>query len=477
MANGVFHTGYQIIVKLAEEDLGNPGRPDLLEEITQPINKRDRHLLQCLEHHQNGVCQAEEDDRSPWMAIRRRTVDGRTTLVAAHLPVRHTPTQEESDKHKAMKERIARAAERHGLSAEPEARTHDGRVRSDVLVTGPAGRIGWEAQYSPITATTVRRHSQAAAEHGITPLWATDNDSAALIDRAPWALVDDVSWRRIMSRNALLVRAGVRHLQRWKCSRYSERRCPVTDSDFSACGRLHVQWDLPALCIPQKRHTEIDELVTASADGEYVPMRIPGQSDPHSYSRMWVSADDRDEWLNIVGPENEPTTTPPADSELTFTGEPLDTKCRYGEETMVFNDRRPKRAKADATGLHTFDEIPQRLFKIPQQREQRLSVTPQQRQAAAALYGCPTATLSPRPTLPVLIAAPMPAMTPQPSSPAAAADAARSAFVHCPAATSVFSANAPMPMAGDSSVPSVRVIFCRALCVLRPGSSRTRHAS
>ncbi|MBL1100600.1 hypothetical protein [Streptomyces coffeae] len=74
MANGVFHTGYQIIIKLAEADLGNPGRPGLLEEITQPINKRDRHLLHCLEHHKHGVCQAEEHDRSPWMAIRRRTV-------------------------------------------------------------------------------------------------------------------------------------------------------------------------------------------------------------------------------------------------------------------------------------------------------------------------------------------------------------------------------------------------------------------
>lgn len=91
----------------------------------------------------------------------------------------------------------------------------------------------------------------------------------------------------------------------------------------------------------------------------------------------------------------EPTAIPPTASELTFTGEPLGTTCRYGEESMVFNDRRLRRTKADATGLHTFDEIPQRLFKIPQQREQRLSVTPQQRQAAAALYGCPVWRIGP----------------------------------------------------------------------------------
>ena len=78
-----------------------------------------------------------------------------------------------------------------------------------------------------------------------------------------------------------------------------------------------------------------------------------------------------------------------------------------------------------------------------------------------------TATLLPRVTPPVLMAAPMPAITPQPSSPAVAAGMAGSTLVHCPAATSVFSTNAPMPSAGDSTVPSSRVIFWVALWVLK----------
>ena len=76
-----------------------------------------------------------------------------------------------------------------------------------------------------------------------------------------------------------------------------------------------------------------------------------------------------------------------------------------------------------------------------------------------------TATLSPRCTAPVLIAAPTPAMTPQPSRPADAGGAAGSTFVHWPECTSVFSAKAPMPSAGESSVPSASVIFCAALWV------------
>ena len=85
-----------------------------------------------------------------------------------------------------------------------------------------------------------------------------------------------------------------------------------------------------------------------------------------------------------------------------------------------------------------------------------------------------TATVSPRLTPPVLIAAPSPAITPQPSRPAAVAGASGSTFVHWPAATSVFSASAPMPSAGLSSVPSASVIFWVALWVLKQYQGRPR---
>ena len=85
-----------------------------------------------------------------------------------------------------------------------------------------------------------------------------------------------------------------------------------------------------------------------------------------------------------------------------------------------------------------------------------------------------TATESPRPTPPVFMAAPRPAMTPHPSSPAAAGLASADTFVACPAATSVFSTNAPMPSAGDSTVPSARVIFWAALWVAKQYCDRPR---
>ena len=84
-----------------------------------------------------------------------------------------------------------------------------------------------------------------------------------------------------------------------------------------------------------------------------------------------------------------------------------------------------------------------------------------------------TATESPGPTSPVSMAAPMPAITPQPSSPATSGFTAGDTLVHWPAATSVFSANAPMPSAGESGTPS-SVIFCVALWVVKQYCGRPR---
>ena len=86
-----------------------------------------------------------------------------------------------------------------------------------------------------------------------------------------------------------------------------------------------------------------------------------------------------------------------------------------------------------------------------------------------------TATESPRLTPPVLMAAPRPAITPQPISPAASGLAAGSTFTACQASTSVNSQNAPMPNAGDSGAPpSASVIFCCALRLAKQYQGRPR---
>ncbi|ROQ35815.1 hypothetical protein EDD98_4891 [Streptomyces sp. PanSC19] len=71
MASGVYHTKCGITINPTFEDLGHPDRPGLLEEITQPVGKRDRDLLQCLTDHQGGDCQCALADKTPWVSVRR----------------------------------------------------------------------------------------------------------------------------------------------------------------------------------------------------------------------------------------------------------------------------------------------------------------------------------------------------------------------------------------------------------------------
>ncbi|GGW08701.1 hypothetical protein GCM10010230_56180 [Streptomyces narbonensis] len=139
-------------MKVPADHCGHPDRPGLLEEITQPVGERDRDLLQCLTDYRGGDCRCALADKTPWMFVRRQRRAGRVVWVAAHLPLTHSATPEECDRHKAMKERIARSALRHGLDVQVEARSPDGRIVTDVLVSGAGGRVGWEAQYSPMKA-------------------------------------------------------------------------------------------------------------------------------------------------------------------------------------------------------------------------------------------------------------------------------------------------------------------------------------
>ncbi len=70
-----------------------------------------------------------------------------------------------------------------------------------------------------------------------------------------------------------------------------------------------------------------------------------------------------------------------------------------------------------------------------------------------------TATESPIAIDPVFIAAPRPAITPQPSKEAVLGLTAASTFIACPASTNVNSEKAPMPKAGERVEPSSNDMF------------------
>lgn len=391
MANGVWHTGYGIEINLSLPDLGYPNRPDLLREITASISERDPQLLECLAHHEGRECLAETGGKSPWMFVRRGRVGGRRPLVASHLPITHKATPAESAQHKATKERVVETAARYGLDAESEVPVANRRTISDAVVTGPGGkRIGWEIQYHHLSPSTVFRRSANAVDHGITPLWVAKDRTAALIDRAPWARVDDMPWKDIADGKEMLIRGGYRHLEVWKCVPSSERHCLVSDG-AGHCGEIHADWFVPVLCLPERKPVHIEDLVVQSATGESVPVYVPSRGNGRAGRHMWVSAGDCARWEELVG-EKEPLPTAPVqedDDVITFAEEEIDRSCHAGEDGWFVSDARPLRDLDQPTGGITLPRMPVRRARGATR------ITPVERAAAAAALGCQPWELGP----------------------------------------------------------------------------------
>ncbi|MFF4567562.1 hypothetical protein [Streptomyces sp. NPDC001435] len=394
MANGVWHRGYNIEVNLSLPDLGHPDRPGLLDEIMTSVAERDPELLECLAHHDGNTCESEAGGKSPWMFVRRGRVGGRRPLVAAHLPVTHKPSAAETDQHKATKERVVATALRHGLeaSAEQPVRGTGGRGVADALVTGPDGtRIGWEIQYYPLSPSAVHRRSVKARDNGVMPLWVTKSDRAALIDRAPWARVDDMDWQDIADGREMLIRGGFRHLQTWRCVPSSVRHC--LEGSGGHCGSIHADWFLPALCEPPKPPIHIEDLIVTSATGESLAVFVPSRHNPRTGRHMWVPVKDCSTWKDMAGPTRlpkEPSHEP--DDDITFSSEELDRSCRAGEEHLAYrSDPRPLRDFGQPTGGLTLPVLPMR----PANAGAPVAVTDPERAAMAAALDCKPWELGP----------------------------------------------------------------------------------
>ncbi|MER7982647.1 hypothetical protein [Streptomyces sp. NPDC095817] len=397
MANGVWHRGYGIEINLSLPDLGHPEFPGLLDEIMTSVSQRDPEMLECLAHHDGYTCESEAGGKSPWMFVRRGRTLGRRPLVAAHLPVTHKPTPAESDQHKATKERVVATALRHGLDAAAESPLGGPRGRSvaDALVTGPDGiKIGWEIQYYHLGTSGVYQRSLKARGNGVTPLWVTKSTRAALIDRAPWARVDDMPWREIAGGREMLIRGGFRYLQTWRCTRSSVRQC-LDNGGAGNCDGVHHDWFLPALCEPSKPAIHIEDLVLTSATGETLPVFVPHRHNPKSGRHMWVPVQDCTLWTDLDGHTRLPDV-PVLEPEgsITFDERDLDRSCSAGQDNDGFrSDPRPERDLGQPTGGLTLPLLASRRPKGGPAGS--LAVTDVERAALAATLNCPVWEIGP----------------------------------------------------------------------------------
>ncbi|SCG11125.1 hypothetical protein GA0115260_112743 [Streptomyces sp. MnatMP-M27] len=88
-------------------------------------------------------------------------------------------------------------------------------------------------------------------QHEIAPLWVAKDRTASLIDRAPWARVDDMPWKDMTDGKEMVIRNGYRYLQVWKCVPSNDRHCPLFEG-AGHCDGIYAEWFLPAPALPTR---------------------------------------------------------------------------------------------------------------------------------------------------------------------------------------------------------------------------------
>ncbi|GAA2759996.1 hypothetical protein [Actinopolymorpha rutila] len=312
MTQSVYHQRYEIVLNLSRDDLGHPESPGLWEEL---YRNYQAGVLLCME------CR-ERDPGCPQDMYLKVLPTGERIACHKNTGIRH-PTESESPRHRALKERIALAAEKAGFRATTEDVGPGGKRRTDVTIRGSGNLIlGCEIQLSHITPDSVVRRTNIARADGLTPLWTVDDPNSAAIDRAPWIRLDQVGDGVGAPTTVLNVRGGVNTLRLEKCDSNRILPCPVRG--YGRCGNWHPFWE-PALVL------YLDDTIARTAAGEYVQLYMP-----RIYKRgwwMWVSVQDKEKFLQ-GRPEPLPTddAAQPPGAMPQQRRKPIDPECHYLEE-------------------------------------------------------------------------------------------------------------------------------------------------
>ncbi len=389
MANGVWHSGLKLVLELDKEDLGLPrgsgvSASDILTDILRPLAERPRDLLLCVENSLHRQCKAElRGVKSPHMYVRRhRGPDGVLRLRAAHLPTAHEVTSEEGDRHKAMKDFLARHCQSAGIEANVETTTKLRTSRPDVTVIGNGGlSLGCEAQFYNASSSLVHRRTRAHHDAGLVTNWITHDDTFHLVDRANWMLIRDVTWREINNADDLPLVGGYRVLANWHCTASAERPCPAGLAK-TGCGKRHLQWDTPRRLDGEatgwtgyrgdRLGITVGRTVIGAATGSVVPLFVPGRKDPRAGNYMWVPAQDHDTWEDYRGtPAPVDEHQPGHEQDLHFSGRDADTTCRFGEETWHPSASLPRRGMTSVELTLTVDELSIPRQRLPENRIER----------------------------------------------------------------------------------------------------------
>ncbi|MFK4243846.1 hypothetical protein ACI2KV_13300 [Micromonospora chokoriensis] len=339
MAEAVRHVRLGIDLNLSRADLGHPDQPGLWQEMrSRTIHSGE---LRCM-----GACYTRNPDCPEWMYLKGNP-DGTGSRQAVHLnpsAARNHPDAIESDKHKALKERVATVSERAGFSVEVEARSSTGKRVTDVLVRGEGGLLlGHELQVSKLSIPTIKKRVRIAREDGLMPMWTTDNPAVQIEHRVAWATIPTTNAGWVRTGNELLVSGGVRDADIDLCGR-RDLFCPVTRK--RPCGKLHVY-------LIATRGLNLDKLVVGAAAGEWRSLEETDSRGRPMY--YWVTAEDMERYLNDRSgrrPVPNIELDPGQGDVVTMKPRELDLDCNYGVDT---GHRRPAGVPRDPRGAVVVD--------------------------------------------------------------------------------------------------------------------------
>ncbi len=276
MPNNILQHGEYGVLDLRLPDLGRPDIPFLWEILRADKRPVPQRQLMCGE-----IC--FESGSTEWMYLFER--DGRRGAAHQSREAERLCGSNESDEHKAYKERTIRVAEAAGHRAEAEVRSSDGKIKTDVLVTGAGGvRIGFETQRSFATEQNILKRDRTAITNGINAAWHTDRIDLARRNEVAWARTFVLSTDAIRDTgHPIKIQGGIQRLVPYRCDGTSPTVCPA--KGYGRCGAWHFT--------SKPIETTYDKYVRGVAAGELVKVAFKLT---RRTNNLWVPIADRDRY-------------------------------------------------------------------------------------------------------------------------------------------------------------------------------------
>ncbi len=295
-----------LVIDMRTPHLGHPDKPQLWDELHGNCSVGTLHC-QCCGH--------------PLYLQERKTKRGLRRVACTYTEAQILEALGgESDEHVALKEAIARLAQRAGLAAEVESASKTRKRITDVVVTDGTRRVGWEIQLSPLSRGSLKRRLDRAVSDDLIPSWFTHSDSRAYVtlkDRAPLSM--PIRWSSVVDFQGdpdVPVRA-LKTLERVPCTPL-HRAQPWHAG--KKCRGAHTQ---PAQGDDVRAMT-LGGLVEKSITGEVVPFRWPRSTRAYRNGFwLWLRPNDVEMFHDLDGDR----ITPPVEDL------PSDTRAWIGRDS------------------------------------------------------------------------------------------------------------------------------------------------